>query len=625
MFASRIDESIETDRESSVVSSENMEPGSHYDRARGRGIKSSWNGSLNFHEMGQSRPTKEYRSQHLTDRNVSSGDEAERLVTIGLESNTEHRTPPDGSIHEKRTEERPPAIQQFRSLPKAESKHSVMHSREVDVEAGTKDASIPGPVNAVPSTSNIYTTDAPRHDAIWGPVFILLLGALFATFFIVYLHTSVPSGKFGDTIYSTLRSSFHLFAIDTMVSVLASLVWLAFLNTLLKPLVSIILFAVPLVSIYFSVLSFKASSGITTVQGQGLRWLSVLPAVCAVVWLYTIYKGRRALTKAISILHFACRILLANPALLGLGVSTMGLIIIWTWTWLLMFSRVFLGGHFTHGLAGFVVNTTSWWLATYFILLYIWSLSIIVGVQRSTTAATVSQWYFHRNAIPTPSSREIVMAALNHAIRTNFGTICLSTLFSVGIRVPLMILPRRVLSVISMCAYTVMPTPLMSLVNPLTITYAAIHSQSLQQSARGLSQMSFMVPQTPVNTLTPRDFSSRHRTSPPLLPYRLAQLILHATRIIMSIALGYSGWVATARDLSVHLPEGKATRGSASAYMVGIVASLIGWSVLGAMEGLLGAIVDACVICWGSEKAMLGGGAYCLEAGYLFGDDVNAR
>lgn len=31
-------------------------------------------------------------------------------------------------------------------------------------------------------------------------------------------------------------------------------------------------------------------------------------------------------------------------------------------------------------------------------------------------------------------------------------------------------------------------------------------------------------------------------------------------------------------------------------------------------------IVDASVVCWGSERGMAGGGAYCLEAGYLFGE-----
>lgn len=88
----------------------------------------------------------------------------------------------------------------------------------------------------------------------------------------------------------------------------------------------------------------------------------------------------------------------------------------------------------------------------------------------------------------------------------------------------------------------------------------------------------------------------------------------------MALALGFGGWVATARQLSIATPGGIGIKGSAYAYVVGLIASFIGWGVLGAMEGVLSGIVDATVVCWGSEKGMAGGGAYCLEAGYLFGD-----
>jgi hypothetical protein len=132
--------------------------------------------------------------------------------------------------------------------------------------------------------------------------------------------------------------------------------------------------------------------------------------------------------------------------------------------------------------------------------------------------------------------------------------------------------------------------------------------------------MTFLTPQAPTTTLTPRSFSARTNKTAPLLPYRLAKLLLHATRFIMAMALGFGGWVATARQLNISMPEGAGIRGSAYAYVVGLVASFIGWGVLGAMEGVLAGIVDASVVCWGSERTPNGGGAYCLEAGYLFGD-----
>jgi hypothetical protein len=69
-------------------------------------------------------------------------------------------------------------------------------------------------------------------------------------------------------------------------------------------------------------------------------------------------------------------------------------------------------------------------------------------------------------------------------------------------------------------------------------------------------------------------------------------------------------------------PEGGlGIRGSAYAYVVGLVASFIGWGILGAMEGILSGILDAVVICYGSEQRMKNGaGSYCMEAAHLFGD-----
>jgi len=74
-------------------------------------------------------------------------------------------------------------------------------------------------------------------------------------------------------------------------------------------------------------------------------------------------------------------------------------------------------------------------------------------------------------------------------------------------------------------------------------------------------------------------------------------------------------------------------RGSLYAYIVGLIAAAIGWGVLGSMEGVLAGVVDAVVVCWGSEvgsQGSRGGSArgggrgearYCREAGWLFGED----
>ncbi|CZS88913.1 hypothetical protein WAI453_010516 [Rhynchosporium graminicola] len=635
----RLDDSRETDPEASHESVETAKDGDDRateDRGRGRGIKSSWNGGgRSTRGMGHTPGTigeegSDKDGDSLRRSSEASSRGRERMEDVGLESTIEDDDPPEDLAVE--LEDSAPAFQNFRSAPKSGAVRLPTDSKQTreqrDAEARRMAAAgisrPPSSVDTIPATIATTIAEAPSHDVFFGSLYLICLGGLFATFFLVFLHTETPDKNIGDTIYTTLHASFHLFAVDTVVSIVVSLVWIALLRSFVRSLVHMILLAVPVIlfsfSLYPFVSSYKGAAHGNSLQDKAMRWLSFIPGIFALVWMYTIYKGRHSLNKAIGILEFASRILAANPALLGLGFATLGAVVVWTWMWLGMFTRVFLGGHLSTSVTRFIIDATSWWLAAYFVLMYIWSLSVISGIQRSTTGATVSQWYFHRNAVPAPASREVVIAALSHATTTIFGTICLSTLIALLIRLPLLLLPRRLIGVITIFAYSFIPTPIAALTNPLTLTYAAIHSQALHPSARGLSQMTFLSPQAPTTTLTPRSFTARNHQTTPLLPYRLAKLLLHATRFIMAMALGFGGWVVTARQLNIAMPEGAGIRGSAYAYVVGLVASFIGWGVLGAMEGVLSGIVDASVVCWGSERGMVGGGAYCLEAGYLFGE-----
>jgi hypothetical protein len=638
VFAStRLEESEETEQDGSHPSLHHSKEDDQRDadqRGRGRGIKSSWDGGI-LSTRGKARAPgtiEEEDYEFSRERSTRPDSEASskgrgKMEDVGLESTIADDEPPDDLAIEMPGS--PPPFQTFRSGPGAGPIRLAADPKNIsrDLEAAMgRDPGIPRPpssIDTVPATIATTLEEAPKHDIFWGSLYLICLGALFATFFLVFLHTPIPSKNIGDTIYTTLSASFYLFAVDTVISVVVSLVWLALLRSFVRSLVYLLVLAVPVIlfsfSLYPLVSSYKGASGGMSLQDKAMRWLSGVPGIFAFVWLYTIYKGRHALTKAIGILEFSARILAANPALLGMGFATLGTVVIWTWMWLGMFTRIFLGGHLATSVTKFIIDATSWWLAVYFVLMYIWTLSIISGIQRATTAATVSQWYFHRNVLPAPSSRDVVIAALQHAGTTLFGTICFSTLLALLIRLPILLLPRRLVGAVAIFTYSLIPAPIAALLNPLTLTYAAIHSQPLHPSARGLSQMTFLTSGGPTTSLNPRSFSSRTHHSP-LLPYRLAKLLLHATRFIMAMALGFGGWVATARQLTVTLPDGAGFRGSAYAYVVGLVASFIGWGVLGAMEGVLSGIVDASVVCWGSERGMAGGGAYCLEAGYLFGE-----
>lgn len=638
--ASRIGE--ESESESGSEDSVNAPPDRIEERARGRGIRSSWKGSgkrtdkaegedpavINEDDAANtpkddSRKSRDWWRQERapapsegSSRSHGGMEDVKLASTLAYDSE-----PPDDVINEATPiyESTPLEAQHFRYDPRSILSNSKV--RVEDVEAGISQRL--STEMATPLAATL--SEPPKHDAFYGGLFLWSFCFMLATFVLVLIHTEIPSRTLPDTIYSSLYSSYFMLLVDTVAAVFVALLWLALLKTFARPLVYLILVAVPVIMFSFSMLSLTASykgSARTSIQDKAMRWLSFIPLILTVLWTYTVYKGRHSITKAVGILEFSTRILAANRALLPLGFATLLAVISFTWLWLYMFTRVFLGGHLAKAGSIFIVDGVTWWLGVGFVMMYLWTISVISGIQRATTGATVSQWYFHRGQFPAVSSQEIVTSAFFHATTTLFGTISLSTLLALLIRLPLLLLPRRLNRVIQAIAYNFFPSSIMALTNPLTLTYAAIHSQPLQASAQGISAMQFLSGSVPTTTLTPRTFSARTPGHTPLVAYSLAKLLLHATRYIMAASLGFGGWVATARQLTVGAGQDSTLKGSAYAYVIGLVAGFIGWNVLGAMEGVLSGIVDSAIVCYGSENGgRAQGGFYCMEAAQLFGED----
>ncbi|KAL9591288.1 MAG: hypothetical protein Q9179_007875, partial [Wetmoreana sp. 5 TL-2023] len=530
-------------------------------RSRAGGVRSAWGGereSQGSEERG-SRSRAHTGTGLSRIRSEQSSEGKGKMVDVGLESTTQGSVtgdePPDDLAIEIPPDDDPPSIQQFRKPPVGFGGKSPLISRETKFDDSHTRPSQPESEDdstAPPEVSH-HDEEPPRHDVFWGHLYLICLASLFASFCLVYLHTYAPKNPLGDTVYTTLHSSYHLLAIDTLVAVIVSLLWLAVLRSYVRPLVYSILVAVPIILfsffLYPFISSFKGQVRSNNIQDEAMRWLSFIPAILSVLWTFTIYKGRYSFGKAISILEFSCRILAANPGLLMLGFATLIGVIAWTWIWMAMFTRVFLGGHLSSAKTFFIIDTGTWWLGIFFVLVYLWTLAVGAGIQRATTAAAVSQWYFHRLAVPAPTARQILSAALNHATTTLFGTICLSTLVSLLVRLPFLILPRRVFALVGLCSYTLIPSTIATYTSPLTLTYAAIHSQPLSTSAGAISRLSVLPPVAAQDA----PYNLRHRNGKQdLLPYTLSLLLLRATRFITSLALGFVGWVSTARQLSIH-------------------------------------------------------------------------
>lgn len=553
-----------------------------------------------------------------------SGKGKGRLVDVNLNSTIDEEPPESlANLSPSIDPDEPPApIRTFG----IDTKHGAMSSympAETDEETRRLHRPMSPDRESVPPTVVLPAQEPPKHDAFWANIFQIAECTMFAVFILMWFQSSAPKNSLGDTIYTALRGSTSMLVWDTLIAVVVSLVWLTLLRNHVKPLVYLLLIAVPIVlfsfSLYPFISSFQGRWDGTSLQDRALRWASFVPAILGFFWTWSVIKSRHSIHSSIQVLEFSTKILAASPYLIVLGFSALAVVVTFSWTWILMFERIFLSGHFA-GAKKWVINANSWWLGAFFILQYLWTLGVIAGLQRATTAAVVSQWYFHRLAVPQPTSQEVVQASFLHATGALFGTTCLSTFLSLLVRLPLIILPGRLSGLLNMAAYWIMPSSLATLTNPLTLTYAAIHSKPLGIAARGLNQLNFVSVTNPSNTLGPRNFNPAQSGSA-LMPYRLAKLLLSATRWIMSFGLGFGGWVRAAHSIQI---QGAASglRGSLYAYIVGMIAGTIGFAVLGCIENIVGGVIDASMICWASETAGGRGEArFCREAGELFGNE----
>ncbi|SMQ47408.1 unnamed protein product [Zymoseptoria tritici ST99CH_3D7] len=605
---SNLSESSELE-EDGVEKLEETQLGQNHDRDRGR-LGAPYQAS----SRAGSRPESE-----------GSGPSAKgkgRLVDVNLNSTIDEE-PPE-SLANLSPSIDPEPFQPFRSTGKTTRSSAFIPTETEEATQMLHPRPSSPDRESVPPTVILPSIEPPKHDAFWGTFFTISFCTMIAAFVLVWLQTSQPSGKkpLGDTIYSVLKGSTNMLMWDTLIAVVVALTWLALLRNHVRVLMFGMIVAVPVVlfafSLYPLVNSFKGSWHGASIQDRAMRWLSAVPAIMAVFWTWSVLKNRHNLHQSINILEFSVKILAASPFLVMYGFATLGAVVVFAWTWILMFERVFLSGAFVSGKAGFILSANSWWLGAFFVLQFLWTLGVIAGIQRATTAATVSQWYFHRLVVPQPSSRDVVKASFLHATGALFGTVCLSTFISLLIRLPLIVVPGRLSGVLNMCIYWLIPTNLASLTNPLTLSYAAIHSQPLGISGRGLGQLHFISRTNPSNTLGPRNFNPSDQTTSSLLPYRLAKLLLQATRWVMSFSLGFLGWVRAAHMIQI---DG-GIRGSLYAYVVGLYAGTIGFAILGVVENVVGCVLDATVICWASESAGGRGEArFCREAGELFGTE----
>ncbi len=179
--------------------------------------------------------------------------------------------------------------------------------------------------------------------------------------------------------------------------------------------------------------------------------LSLIPLILAALFARAVWKRRGALSRSIAVLELSAKIIMQHPALLLLSLVGLVAYLLLSIPILTIFARLFLVGHYEGKSEGWHTDSSARGLAWLTLGVWLWTWSVLRGIQRVTVAGTVSHWYFHRSqdldeetALPghvpgafdsdalskswlgKPTSLEIVRAAFARATGPAIGTICAS-------------------------------------------------------------------------------------------------------------------------------------------------------------------------------------------------------
>lgn len=546
------------------------------DRLQRKGIRSSW---IGYDSEASSRPANNLAGVDANRAGNDTASEAsDRLTELEMTATSRGQAKVSPSM-ETTGDDDPPSLQHIRTTT-----HWCIHQQNQDEGSSHS----PGQTEQDINFQNATPVGTVTHfDSVFGTLFLIAMAAMFASFVFVLLHTTTTdrSKRLRGTIYVTIHDNISLLGIDTMVAISVSALWIAGIRAYVRPIVLLMLGAVPVVALVTSVyLLFASYAGVTdsaNFQGRLMRWVAVGPLIFALVWTFAALRGVHNIDRAADLLKLTTRILGDCPVLLLTGFITLCITVAWIWLFLLIFARIFL----TYQPGGVI-----WWVAAFATFTFAWSLKMLSGLQRAVVAALVSDWYFYRHHAANTSSAVIASAAFTHSTERLFGTVCLSALVSLLLRLPYLLLPSRLLSGFALALSPFRVATTAALTNPLVLTYASTHSRKYSESANRLWELA----------LDKRKNASF---------VALARLFLHAQRLCASLAFGFGGWVSAAKMTA---------GGSRNAYVVGLAAGGIGWTVLGCAENVIGQVMDSVLICWASEGDSEA--RFCVEAHNILQD-----
>ncbi|BFZ56008.1 hypothetical protein PYCC9005_003050 [Savitreella phatthalungensis] len=431
-----------------------------------------------------------------------------------------------------------------------------------------------------PLPSTIEPVVDKRHDATFGAFYFLSLAMIGSTSMLLWLTTSVPSSLPSDSVYSALHYGMLPVARHSATALLIATAWFWLLCRHVRPVTYVSVTVPPLV--------VGAFGTYATVNRLYLLGLAMYAATG--IWLIGAYRRRASLGRAVSVISLACTVLRRYPQIIAMAASLTALFLTFTAIWLYHFERIFLRSTSTGYHGGWRSIAESYGMGVFFCSVYLWTYGVTQGLLRAAISAIASHWFFHRHEHQTPTEQQVSRAAIRHALCTNFGSICLSSLLAISARIPLLILPRKLSAALSLAGQVFLSAPLLNLGNPLTLSLAAIHAIKLSDAAAESQRLHLL------------DHSG------PWQSYRTAKMYLMAARATTAIALGTVAWVSS---------------DSIYGHVIGIASATIGWTMVGAVESCASTVVDAVFVCFVIDlRDTREGQTHCQDAAQAFGQGI---
>ncbi|KAI8812416.1 plasma-membrane choline transporter-domain-containing protein [Cladochytrium replicatum] len=383
------------------------------------------------------------------------------------------------------------------------------------------------------------------------------------------------------SIYETVKGAGSLILLSATVAVVCGALWLLALSVFVRPVVWMSIVAIPTLALSMvALLIGNAAVG----KANDASWLNLqydwvigISVSCAIIGLTVtnwILTRRHKIEQSIRVIELSCEILWMNPSIVGLSAIMFLAQSGFTLVWMIMFSSLFMmtDVHWTE----LGVNN---WVVAFFVLMYLWTSSILANLEKTTIAGVVGKWYFSGDHGTRRTSSSDTVEHFKSAASKSFGSIAFGSLILSSIQLLQLIVTllrkqtrknrtrRFILSFVD--SVLLLLHTLLSQLNAYAVVWVGLTGDALLASARTCAR---------------------------LFRRNLALVVIQSTitQLVLSFGIGAVSLVSSATVFLVWSRQMQ----SPYAYVVGLLGGAIPYYALHILSQVLQNTIDATIMAY---------------------------